>query len=585
MVVAQVKELVATPAMNLLFPLRPSGRPGGRQCVFPSHQSVRDFLRGGSSTAETSEVAQLRLRLRRSKRTSRKLGLVRPAAEAAVAAEAEAEANYSAAKAELVSSASASGVLAEGSSHADVEIQQDVASSGWLVSEQKGHELFVHVIMEELKVVTDPRHVQHMYAMQHALHHLASAKAWPELHQLAAVQFSPRMLMYLVDSPLHLDAVNCKLETWLETGLGAAAVSDEARQDGEGDGGGSGGDKNECNKQREMVENVIEVLEFVRECHPGFLDRKLLKAASAQQQQLKPEQAHKSAQTTDFPSMLLAEIPETLSDSLRRLDLQFPRLMLTFGATAAAKGGGGGQSTLATSWQQLQLTSYDEDAAGHRGVVTCCALSRDGMTMVSGSRDRTIKIWDAESGRLRRTLSKQPPPVAATVGGGFIAPDFGATANNFNRTLDLSATGPAAALLSSASHWRTVSCLAISADGRLVVSGSHDCTLKASKSVLLPTLCLVTAKLLHTFTLLHLLRSVCTAALLHHRCRAVRAVTLHASCQLPVFIWLYNMCSYVASLLMLFYTFPVPGVGCVAGRARGAAGVPRRQGSLLRHVF
>ena len=41
---------------------------------------------------------------------------------------------------------------------------------------------------------------------------------------------------------------------------------------------------------------------------------------------------------------------------------------------------------------------------GHTGAVRAVAVSPDGRTIVSGSRDRTVKVWEAESGRLLRSL-------------------------------------------------------------------------------------------------------------------------------------------------------------------------------------
>src|SRR3989442_1380156 len=40
----------------------------------------------------------------------------------------------------------------------------------------------------------------------------------------------------------------------------------------------------------------------------------------------------------------------------------------------------------------------------HTDSVKTCAVSPDGSFIVSGSSDATLKIWDAESGRLRTTL-------------------------------------------------------------------------------------------------------------------------------------------------------------------------------------
>jgi WD40 repeat protein len=41
---------------------------------------------------------------------------------------------------------------------------------------------------------------------------------------------------------------------------------------------------------------------------------------------------------------------------------------------------------------------------GHTGGVNAVAVSPDGRFIVSGSDDRTVKVWELESGRLLRSL-------------------------------------------------------------------------------------------------------------------------------------------------------------------------------------
>ena len=42
---------------------------------------------------------------------------------------------------------------------------------------------------------------------------------------------------------------------------------------------------------------------------------------------------------------------------------------------------------------------------GHSGYVSSVTLSADGSKVVSGSRDKTVKIWSTETGQVLQTLS------------------------------------------------------------------------------------------------------------------------------------------------------------------------------------
>jgi len=57
---------------------------------------------------------------------------------------------------------------------------------------------------------------------------------------------------------------------------------------------------------------------------------------------------------------------------------------------------------------------------GHGGSVFCIAVTPDGKTVVSGSQDQTLKVWDLETGQCRATFkghTKQVPGVAITPDG------------------------------------------------------------------------------------------------------------------------------------------------------------------------
>jgi WD40 repeat protein len=57
---------------------------------------------------------------------------------------------------------------------------------------------------------------------------------------------------------------------------------------------------------------------------------------------------------------------------------------------------------------------------GHSGIVTGVAVTPDGKRAVSASADKTLKVWDLETGRVLRTLqghSDSVPGVAVTPDG------------------------------------------------------------------------------------------------------------------------------------------------------------------------
>lgn len=81
-------------------------------------------------------------------------------------------------------------------------------------------------------------------------------------------------------------------------------------------------------------------------------------------------------------------------------------------------------------WQKSQLR---RTLSGHSDVVKSVVISPDGKTLVSGSYDKTIKVWDLATGKVLHTLL---------------------------------------------GHSQRVTCIAISPDGQILASGSYDRTIK-----------------------------------------------------------------------------------------------------------
>ena len=112
---------------------------------------------------------------------------------------------------------------------------------------------------------------------------------------------------------------------------------------------------------------------------------------------------------------------------------------------------------------------------GHASDVDSVAFAPDGNTLVSGSSDNTIKLWDARSGEVLRTLDGHANEVRSVA----FAPDGKTLASgSYDNTIKLWSARSGDLLRTLAGHKWIVHSVAFAPDGKTLASGSWDNTIK-----------------------------------------------------------------------------------------------------------
>ncbi|KAK3364018.1 hypothetical protein B0T25DRAFT_587633 [Lasiosphaeria hispida] len=112
---------------------------------------------------------------------------------------------------------------------------------------------------------------------------------------------------------------------------------------------------------------------------------------------------------------------------------------------------------------------------GHNGLVQSVAFSPDGSRIASGSHDRTIRIWDARSGKEVQKLEGHSNLVQSVA----FSPDGSRIASgSYDNTIRIwdARSGKEVQKLEGHSSW--VQSVAFSPDGSRIASGSHDNTIR-----------------------------------------------------------------------------------------------------------
>ncbi|QDT92515.1 SUMF1/EgtB/PvdO family nonheme iron enzyme [Gimesia algae] len=117
--------------------------------------------------------------------------------------------------------------------------------------------------------------------------------------------------------------------------------------------------------------------------------------------------------------------------------------------------------------------------AGHSDKISCVALTPDGKKIISGDLGGTIKIWDFVSGSMIRTSSGNASTrLSSSIHCLVTTPDGKNAVSNAGFGLNLWNIASGKLIRTLSGHSGTIICVAISLDGKQLISGSIDRTVR-----------------------------------------------------------------------------------------------------------
>ena len=122
--------------------------------------------------------------------------------------------------------------------------------------------------------------------------------------------------------------------------------------------------------------------------------------------------------------------------------------------------------------------SLKQTLTGHDESVRSVAFSGDGKTVASGGLGNAVKLWDAQTGSLKRSLEDTGPPVAFSPNGQTLA-----TVDGFKNTIRLWDASTGAEKQTLSGHSGEITSVAFSPDGQTVASGIPPHMMKSTNTL------------------------------------------------------------------------------------------------------